>query len=178
VLKREGYSGLTTNKVAEAAGVSVGSLYQYFPGKDALVIALLLSFAEQQQMFVFNAIFALRDAPIEQVVRATVDGMRKAVQRDPELSAILMHHIPRVGELGEVVEYFQRQVAEPIAAFLANRQADLGVRDTRAAAFLLAHSVQPLLERLRVSRLDADERERVFEELCAMITAYLRAPQP
>jgi len=41
ILESKGLDGLNTNKVAELAGVSVGSLYQYFPGKDALVVALL-----------------------------------------------------------------------------------------------------------------------------------------
>lgn len=41
ILESKGLDGLNTNKVAELAGVSVGSLYQYFPGKDALIVALL-----------------------------------------------------------------------------------------------------------------------------------------
>jgi len=41
VLIQEGYTSTTTNRVAEVAGISVGSLYQYFPSKDALVVALL-----------------------------------------------------------------------------------------------------------------------------------------
>ncbi|MDH0340520.1 TetR/AcrR family transcriptional regulator [Chromobacterium haemolyticum] len=40
ILERDGYAGLTTNKAAELAGVSIGSLYQYFPNKQALVAAL------------------------------------------------------------------------------------------------------------------------------------------
>lgn len=42
ILARDGYAGLTTNKTAELAGVGIGSLYQYFPNKDALVLALHL----------------------------------------------------------------------------------------------------------------------------------------
>jgi AcrR family transcriptional regulator len=41
VLETKGLEGFNTNAVAERAGVSVGSLYQYFPGKDALTIALM-----------------------------------------------------------------------------------------------------------------------------------------
>ena len=40
ILKREGRQRLTTNRVAEVAGVSIGSLYQYFPNKASLVAAL------------------------------------------------------------------------------------------------------------------------------------------
>ena len=41
VFVKEGYAKATTNRIAAAAGVSVGSLYQYFPSKDALVVELL-----------------------------------------------------------------------------------------------------------------------------------------
>ncbi|HEY5958755.1 MAG TPA: TetR/AcrR family transcriptional regulator [Polyangiaceae bacterium] len=40
VLKRHGAGAITTNRVAEAAGVSIGSLYQYFPDKQAIYMAL------------------------------------------------------------------------------------------------------------------------------------------
>ena len=42
ILDKEGEGGLTTNKVAAAAGFSIGTLYQYFPGKEALVQAMAL----------------------------------------------------------------------------------------------------------------------------------------
>ena len=41
ILIREGFDKASTNRIAEVAGVSVGSLYQYFPGKEALVAALI-----------------------------------------------------------------------------------------------------------------------------------------
>lgn len=41
VLESEGFEGFNTNAVARRAGVSIGSLYQYFPGKDALTVALI-----------------------------------------------------------------------------------------------------------------------------------------
>ena len=41
ILEAEGFDGFNTNAVAARAGVSIGSLYQYFPGKDALTVALI-----------------------------------------------------------------------------------------------------------------------------------------
>ena len=41
ILEAQGFDGYTTNAIAERAGVSVGSLYQYFPGRDAVTVALI-----------------------------------------------------------------------------------------------------------------------------------------
>ncbi|NDC64692.1 MAG: TetR/AcrR family transcriptional regulator, partial [Planctomycetia bacterium] len=41
ILAADGLAGLTTNRVAEVAGISIGSLYQYFPNKDAIVVAII-----------------------------------------------------------------------------------------------------------------------------------------
>lgn len=41
ILVREGFDKASTNRIAEVAGVSIGSLYQYFPGKEALVVAVI-----------------------------------------------------------------------------------------------------------------------------------------
>jgi AcrR family transcriptional regulator len=49
ILKRDGVSGLTTNHVAQAAGVSIGSLYQYFPNKEAIVVALIRDQLDQDE---------------------------------------------------------------------------------------------------------------------------------
>ena len=173
ILRESGYDGLTTNKVAEAAGVSVGSLYQYFPGKDALVTATLLTFGDRQQKKLFAALAHVRDEPIEVVIDTVVKALMQMSELDPKLSMVLMNQIPRIGELGQVVAYFQERVTIPIQAFLEARGADLAVDNHRAAAFILAHTVQPLLQRVQFSEMSNAERLEVFEELKQMITLYL-----
>jgi AcrR family transcriptional regulator len=59
VLETKGLEGFNTNAVAERAGVSVGSLYQYFPGKDALTIALM---QREKERFYQDALSALDHA--------------------------------------------------------------------------------------------------------------------
>src|SRR6185369_10221121 len=75
VLRAEGYDGLTTNKVAEAAGVSVGSLYQYYPGKDALVTAVLLRYADAQHTVFMNALTSVATAPVPVVIEKVIETL-------------------------------------------------------------------------------------------------------
>jgi AcrR family transcriptional regulator len=73
ILESRGLEGYNTNAVAEKAGVSIGSLYQYFPGKDALTIALIVSFEEDLLHSVKTAVAATHDTltqALHRIVRA------------------------------------------------------------------------------------------------------------
>jgi len=173
VLCQSGYDGLTTNKVAAAAGVSVGSLYQYFPGKDALVIALLLRHADHQHAAFQRALLGVADAPIPAVVDAVLDVLSAQQDSDPELGFVLMNQLPRVGEMGQIIAYSEEKLAVPLLAFLRARAADLPDLDLAATTFLLTHAIPPLLQRMRLTRPSKERRRAVFQELRKMLVAYL-----
>ncbi|TDV15120.1 TetR/AcrR family transcriptional regulator [Paraburkholderia caballeronis] len=86
VLETEGFEGFNTNAVARRAGVSIGSLYQYFPGKDALTVALI---RREAQRFYDDAAVALTKrsgkAALEYFISASV---RQQLQR-PMLARLL-----------------------------------------------------------------------------------------
>src|SRR6266540_4026301 len=66
VLVRHGYEGANTNRIAEAAGVSVGSLYQYFPSKEALVTALIERHMESMWQIIVENAARVAAAPLEE----------------------------------------------------------------------------------------------------------------
>src|SRR6188768_1896869 len=69
VLVKQGFDGLTTNAVAEAAGVSIGSLYQYFPNKEALVAALVERHVEDKNRAVISELSRVASLPLKEAVR-------------------------------------------------------------------------------------------------------------
>lgn len=86
LIESQGMDGFNTNAVAERAGVSIGSLYQYFPSKDALTLALLQREAERFHADASEAL-ALPDGPaaLRRLVEASV---RQQLER-PELARLL-----------------------------------------------------------------------------------------
>jgi AcrR family transcriptional regulator len=178
VLKGIGYDALTTNKVADAAGVSVGTLYQYFPGKDALLIALMLRVAEKQRADFLASLERLKDAPIADAIAGVLDSILAQTEVDPALSAALMNELPRAGDLGAVMAHNEAHTAKPLRAYLASRRDELAVEDLDTAVFLLTHSVQPLLHRVAASRPSPQRRRAIFRELQAMLLGYLVGPRP
>lgn len=88
ILRAEGPKGLTTNHVAERAGVSIGSLYQYFPSKEA-ILAELVREMKAGMIADFSTVLdnpALCAAPMPELVSAIMTAGVKHHARDPELA--------------------------------------------------------------------------------------------
>jgi AcrR family transcriptional regulator len=178
VLVDEGYDRASTNRVALAAGVSIGSLYQYFPSKEALVAALVEDHIAKMQSALTHS---LSSAAAGQTVASTLDirakqlvrGVITAYRVDPQLDHVLCQEVPKVGELTRVYG-FEQYFAERCRAHLF---VDTSVRpiDIERAVFLLVNAV-PGVVRASVKedpRGEADER--LADELTDMIVRYLKA---
>src|SRR5581483_4257208 len=102
LLKRSGTSGISTNRIAEAAGVSIGSVYQYFPDKRAIFVALHDRHIEEVDKVIHRKIKESDGESLERLVSNLMDGMIEAHATDPELSALLTSEVPdRTDEVRE-----------------------------------------------------------------------------
>ena len=102
ILTQEGYDTASTNRIAERAGVSIGSLYQYFPNKEALVAALVERHANEMIEIVESKFKDLFDAPIEVMLSEVVKACITAHAMNPALHRVLEEQIPRIGRLKQV----------------------------------------------------------------------------
>src|SRR5689334_18851006 len=84
ILVREGFDDASTNHIAETAGVSIGSLYQYYPCKEALVAAVIDRHNRQLIQIVRDALADVAVAPIETAVRRLVAAAIAAHRLDPK----------------------------------------------------------------------------------------------
>ena len=91
ILRGRGLGALTTNAVAERAGVSVGSLYQYFPGKAAILAALVREMRRDMRADLLEAVACGRGRPLAEAVAALVDASLRHHARDPALTDALEH---------------------------------------------------------------------------------------
>ena len=94
ILKRDGIAGVTTNRIAEVAGISIGSLYQYFPDKRAIFLALHDRHVREIVALVERTLIAHADAPLEGFVAALVGELIEAHGVDPELQELLANEVP------------------------------------------------------------------------------------
>lgn len=176
ILVKEGFDGASTNRIAERAGVSVGSLYQYFPSKEALVAAVIDRHKQEILQVVRGALAEVAAAPMEQAVRKLVGAAIKAHRIDPALHRVLAEQIPRMGKL-ENVEAFNRETYALFRAYLESRSHELRATDLGLATFVCVTSIEALTHTavLHHSEMLTDQAiERLIDEATRLVVRYLQ----
>ncbi len=175
VLVREGFERASTNRIAAEAGASIGSLYQYFPTKEALVAAVIERHKNDMMEVLRRALVRVAGMPLEQGVRELVALMIDAHRVDPELHRVLVEQIPRIGRLAEV-EGFDREVRALVRAYLEAHRAELRPLDLDLAAFVCVSSVETLAHEavLHNPTLLANRKVKAFtDEVTLLVIRYL-----
>ena len=174
ILVREGFDKASTNRIAEVAGVSVGSLYQYFPSKEALVAALIDRHNRQVMQAIQGELAEALKLSMEEAVRRLVSIAVKAHRIDPKLHRALTEQIPRVGRL-ENVEFFNRQYYALFENYLKSRRGELSVTDLGLAAFVCVTSIEALTHTAVLHRkmVSAEEVDALIEQGTRLVVGYL-----
>ncbi len=172
VLCTIGYDRASTNRVALAAGVSVGSLYQYFPSKEALVAALVERHVEEMLRLVRAKLAEVACAPLPVAVRTMIDAMFAAHAVDPKLHKVLIEQVPRIGRLEDILGV-EREVEAMVGALLEVRRLDVRPVRLGAAAFVLCHIVEAVTHKAVLAELQEPRLGEVAEELTEMVLRYL-----
>jgi AcrR family transcriptional regulator len=174
VLCTTGYDRASTNRIAIAAGVSVGSLYQYFPSKEALVAALVERHVAEMTTLVKTKLAEVAAAPLAAACRTMIDAMFEAHAVDPRLHKVLIEQVPRVGRLEQVVGV-EREVEALVALFLEARKHELRRNKLAATAFVLCNVVEAVTHAAVLAELEPRRAREVAEELTDMVLRYLPA---
>jgi AcrR family transcriptional regulator len=176
ILVREGFDKASTNRIAQVAGVSVGSLYQYFPSKEALVLAVLERHNRQIMEVVESALSDLDSLPFDKAVRRLVEAAIEGHRVDPNLHCVLAEQIPRTGELAHV-ETANRAALGRFWSYLESRREELGVADVELAAFVCGTAIEALAHNAVLHHRDLasdDSVDALVDETTRLIVGYLK----
>ncbi|MGV0810450.1 TetR/AcrR family transcriptional regulator [Mycolicibacterium boenickei] len=150
VFDREGLSA-TTNRIAERAGVSIGSIYQYFPNKQALLYALAQRHVQRAVTRLDEVFTALRaqQPPFEDTMRTILDTVVELHSDRPGLHALMHRVVPARADELAALQRFEDHLAREIAFHL--RRCGVGGADDEGAlatAQVLVHAVDAQLHRV------------------------------
>jgi AcrR family transcriptional regulator len=174
VLCSTGYDRASTNRIALAAGVSVGSLYQYFPSKEALVAALAARHMATMSALVRSKLAEVAEAPMPVAVRTIIMAMFEAHAVDPRLHKVLIEEVPRIGRL-ENLRGVEREMETLVAAMLEARRAELRRSNVETMALLLVTVVEAATHAAVLAELEPARSQAVADELTDLVLRYLVA---
>ncbi len=174
VLVKEGFDRASTNRIADAAGVSIGSLYQYFPSKEALVAALVERHIAAMSAALEAEMAAVADAPLEVAIRRMVTLMLEAHTVEPELHRVLNEQVPRVGRLDRVHEVEARMQRLGRAYFERRRDELRPGLDLDTAAFLCVQAIEAITHGAMVHAGSAPPRDTLVDETTTLVLRYLQ----
>jgi len=176
VLLRHGKEQLTTTKVAMRAGVSVGTLYQYFPNKSALLQAALERHLEGVAATVERSCEELNGRTHPEMIDALFTAFLHAKMRDRQTS-LALHSVSSDVEGARIVRQMAARFHRAIVRMLAS-SCDKPPTDPELAAFMLVGAMGGISRSLLESGAPAERFETVRRELILLGCGYLSAPRP
>ena len=172
ILVKRGYLATTTNHIAGAAGVSVGSLYQYFPNKEAIVAALLDEHLERTQEFLRAGTANALDQPLEDAARALIEGLIAAHRVDPDLHRVFVEELPRIATF-ERIHQLEQETLALVRAYIEVRLPELAKkRKVDVVAFVIVHAVEAVTHGAVLFRRDLLEDPAFVDEVARLVVRY------
>jgi AcrR family transcriptional regulator len=173
VFVEDGFQAASTNRIARAAGVSVGSLYQYFPSKDALLAAISERATDRMAALIQTKLAEPADASLAERVEAVIGGMIEFYGAEPELQRIMVLEHARTGT-DERVQASENAAADIVRAGLIalSTEKQTPIRDLDAAVFVIVHAVQGVTLARAVREPRGVTDEALARELTALVLRY------
>ena len=167
ILVREGYEGTNVNHVAKLAGVSVGSIYQYFPSKEALVAEVARDLAQRTLAHFQDGVMELALLPLREAVRGVVERAVRALRTDPQLREVILQQLPAdvfdTRQPDSMLWVLLREYFQFHSETIRPMNIDLAVAILQASVDAVA----------KVTSVRGDPEEDVVEELTHLVYGYI-----
>ena len=177
VFERHGYAAGTTNRIAERAGVSVGSVYQYFPNKDSILVELTRRHLADGRVIAGELFERLNadEPPLRDGLRLLAAGMIDLHRDAPGLHRVLFEESPRPPALADELAEVEALAIAAVAEWLADYP-EVTAPDLTLAARYVAAIVESAAHRLVIHPLAGDVGpDRHIDETALLLHAYLTA---
>ncbi|MGB4342060.1 MAG: helix-turn-helix domain-containing protein [Moraxellaceae bacterium] len=172
-IARYGLDATTTPLIAETAGVSVGSLYQYFDGKEALIAALLDKLARDVTRMLNQRVVLTEQVTLQDMVRTSIRLTLALMHNDEGLYLEIARNWHRL-PVHRVADTLEQHVMEMGRIYFLKHLHDYPIPDLQVRLFVAYNSVLFTLVRFISQERALLTEDEVVEGLTAMVTAYLQ----
>jgi AcrR family transcriptional regulator len=168
IFERDGYARASVNRIAALAGVSVGSLYQYFPTKEALAAAVARKLSDEMIAVFQDGLADIALMPFDDALRAVAMRSVRGFRVNPRLRQVIVSELP---ESAFASSDFDNELANAIEQYLRYHHDEVRPKNYALAVAVVMAAVEAAAK-AAAGRGDADEE--IAEELACLIAGYLR----
>jgi AcrR family transcriptional regulator len=145
IISRDGLGGYNTNVVALRAGVSIGSLYQYFPNKNALMVALIERQQSDQLKTLTDVLATIEGQTLQDIVRQLVRAAMAHHIDDPLLATAIDHEEARL-PIKPALDHLLTYAGRGLRILIESRRDELGAIDIDKAVTTLPILVRAIVD--------------------------------
>jgi AcrR family transcriptional regulator len=176
VFERHGYAAGTTNRIAAKAKVSIGTLYQYYPNKDAVLLALVERHLNDGVQMLMPLLAELAtQPPLRQALDRALDAMLELHRHQPTLHRVLFEEAPRPPEINQRLDALFDAAVDAIANYFAT-QPQVTVPDPRLAAQIAYQIIEATTHTLIIHPRDDFTPQAYAQATAEMLESYLTNP--
>lgn len=174
VFARRGYAGATTNHIAERAGVSIGTLYEYFPNKDALLVALMEAHLHEGEAVLASAMAEVAGKPhtLAETLRLLVRAMVDLHAHERDLHRVLFEEAPLPRQLRRMLVEIEERITAQVEMLLRHAP-EVSVPDPALAAAIVVKTVESLTHNVVIHGESEHDLDVYVEEIVRLVGSYL-----
>lgn len=179
VLVERGYAGSSTNLIASRAGVSIGSVYQYFPNKDALIAALRERHATDLYDTLDAVLTRRNPQSLEEKLSAIVHGWMLAHQLEPDLHRVVEQEFPFFERAHQDQIPIYRTIVERVRQLLEEHREQLLPDNLDLATWMVLQTIESLIHAATTTTpLPVHQPAAIEQQIVEMLTRYLQVVNP
>jgi len=176
VLETQGYPDASTNRIATEAGLSPGSLYQYFPDKEAIVTEITHRLTRDFAAAIAPSLRQAAGQPPAAATRLVLAASLHALQSQRDLLGALVDRVPNI-EQQQALASVRRNVGDVVYHVLAANSAQLRQADIERATWTIVELTQQLLVRYVLDQPAIAEQDFLADTTHTILSVAFRDPQ-
>jgi AcrR family transcriptional regulator len=171
ILLTDGAAQLSTNRIAARAGVSIGSLYQYFSSREAIVTALAERHLKAEEAVILSTLAEIGDLDpdaLPALARRLIKGVFAAHQHEPELHRALVRVMP-----DDSLSATRQTITAAVGGYLALNAGKVRVSDPDVAAFVVVELIDAAIHHASLFRPELLADDRLVDALTDAVVRYI-----
>lgn len=168
LLISEGFYSITTDRIAKEAGVSIGSLYQFFGNKESVVQAVVKNIMEEDKRIISEKMRTISPLPPEQRIKAMIELAIETFRRNSELRSKLstvQYYVADASYMSDSIRFFQEVVRYNLP--------QIPGRDVEKISYVIVNSFIGMINTICVDRPEALHDATIVTEITQMFLKYL-----